>query len=485
MTTQPREGALRGAGLQVLDGFGMSVKSASPYVMPQSVQQLADVLGRAEQQRVPVCFRGSGRSYGDAAIGNGGLVIDTRALHRVHAWEPTEGVIDVEGGLTIEGLWRRTIEDGWWPPVVPGTMHPTLAGCLAMNVHGKNNYRVGPIGDHIVGFDLLTMEGTTMHCSREQNADVFHAAIGGLGLLGAITRLQLQLKRVHSGRVRVHVMCGHNLEQTFDVFERHLEHHDYLVGWIDCTAKGSKLGRGVLHGANYLQPGEDPEGDASFHVENQGLPSTILGVPRGVLWRFMKPFMNDYFVKWINTFKYLAELRAQSKPYYQSHVAFAFLLDYVPNWRLAYGRGGFIQYQVFVPHKQARACLQSILTLCHQHKTPPYLGVFKRHRPDAFLLSHALDGWSLAMDFPVRRTGSKRLERLVKDMTQCVLEAGGKFYFAKDSVLTAQDIAQAYGTDVLGRFAAIKHRLDPNNLLESALSRRLLPTLSPPAETPA
>jgi FAD/FMN-containing dehydrogenase len=38
-------------------------------------------------------------------------------------------------------------------------MRPTLGGCLAMNIHGKNNFRVGSIGDHVLDFDLLTTDG--------------------------------------------------------------------------------------------------------------------------------------------------------------------------------------------------------------------------------------------------------------------------------------------------------------------------------------
>ena len=65
-----------------------------------------------------------------------------------------------------------------------------------------------------------------------------------------------------------------------------------------------------------------------------------------------------------------------------------------------YGADGLIQYQVFVPHATARAALRAILTRCSRARPVPYLGVLKRHRPDAFLLTHAVDGWSLAMDFP-------------------------------------------------------------------------------------
>ena len=71
-----------------------------------------------------------------------------------------------EPGLTIEGLWRRTIQDGYWPAVVPGTMHPTLGGCLSMNVHGKNNYRAGPFGDHVVELRSGDAARRAAACSR-------------------------------------------------------------------------------------------------------------------------------------------------------------------------------------------------------------------------------------------------------------------------------------------------------------------------------
>src|SRR5438552_2206842 len=79
-------------------------------------------------------------------------------------------------GVTVQMLWEHCLEDGWWPPVVSGTMFPTVGGALAMNIHGKNNFRVGPLGDHVLDFDLLTPAGDVVTCSRDDNADLFHAA---------------------------------------------------------------------------------------------------------------------------------------------------------------------------------------------------------------------------------------------------------------------------------------------------------------------
>src|ERR1051326_6897501 len=84
------------------------------------------------------------------------------------------------------------------------------------------------------------------------------------------------------------------------------------------------------------------------------------------------------------------------------------------------------------------------LRLCQRRGLGSHLGVFKRHRPDDYLLSHGLDGWSLALDFKVPRH-AQRLWDTAADLTRLVLEAGGTFYPAKDQVVDAASFARAFG----------------------------------------
>lgn len=464
---------------RVQDGFGRAVRAACRTVAPRSEDELAEVLKLARSEGLTVAFRGSGRSYGDAAINSQGLVLDMRGLGGMLDWQPETGIADARGGLTIEGLWRRTIEDGYWPAVVPGTMFPTLAGCVSMNIHGKNNFAAGPFGEHVLELDLVTAKGEKLRCSRTENADVFRAAIGGLGMLGAVTRVKLKLKKVHSGQLRVWPISAPNMDGMFDAFEQHLPDSDYLVGWIDCFAGGKGLGRGQIHKAKYLHEGEDPEPQRSLHVENQGLPSSIFGFPKDKLWHLMKPWTNDLGWRVVCAAKYHSAAMLPERPYLQSHVAFAFLLDYVPNWRLAYGREGFIQVQIFVPHATARECFKDVLRISHDHGEPCYLGVMKRHRPDEFLLTHALDGWSFAMDYRVTAKNRANIWKLAHAIHARTVAAGGKFYFAKDAVLSSEDVLASFGAEKVATFAALKKRLDPEGLFASDLFRRALPSAIP------
>lgn len=471
MNIQPAE------RLERVEGWGMSSAGLSYVYRPSTADGLCAIFEEARRTGRPVGLRGAGRSYGDAALNSEGLLLDLTRLNRILDWNPETGVISVEAGVTIRQLWEYTIEDGWWPPVVPGTMFPTLGGAAAMNIHGKNNFQVGPIGDHIEDFDLMLPSGETRNCSRTQNADLFFAAISGFGMLGVMTRLTLKLKRIYSGLLRVEPIPHRNFDELFAHFEERLPAADYLVSWVDCFASGANLGRGLIHQANYLAPGEDAEPAQTLRVENQELPETLFGlVPKSVMWRFMRPFANGPGMRAINLGKYISGLKREQGGL-QPHAAFAFLLDYVPNWKFTYKPGGLIQYQSFVPAARAQAVFAEQLRLAQSYGIVPWLGVFKRHRPDDFLMTHALDGYSLALDFPIRPETRGGLLSLTAEMDRLVLDAGGRFYFAKDSVLHRCCVREALGSTRLDTFFALKSQYDPETLLQTDLYRRLFAPL--------
>ena len=460
------------AAWRVLDGFGGSLRSLSRSVAPATVDELAAVFVAARAEGLQVSFRGAGRSYGDASLNTGGLSVDGRAMRRILSFDRERGILEAEGGVSIAEVWRHTLPQGWWPAVVPGTMFPTLAGSVAMNIHGKNCFKVGPFGNHVLELDLLTASGERLALSRERDTELFRSVIGGLGLLGAVTRVKMQLKHVDTGQLRVRPLVAKTLAHMFDTFVERIPDSDYLVGWVDCFASGPVLGRGLVHQAQHLSLAEDPRGAETLALSRQDLPGSIMGVPKSLLWMFMKPFANDAGTRFVNSVKYsLPERVGKNGTYRDSHAGFAFLLDYVPNWRLMYGEAGFIQVQLFVPDANAREAFAEALRLCQRRGVISYLGVFKRHRPDEFLLSHGLDGWSLALDFKVPRD-AKRLWDTAEELTKLVLEAGGTYYPAKDQVVDAASFARAFG-DRLVRFRDLRRQLDPGGLFANDQARRL------------
>ena len=153
-------------------------------------------------------------------------------------------------------------------------MYPTIGGAVGMNIHGKNNFKVGTIGDAVQELDIVLPTGEVRTCSRMENADLFHAAVGGFGMLGCFSRVRLETKRVHSGELEVKGVSVRSLREMMDYFEDQrgdpaapFAGADYLVGWIDCFARGQDAGRGLIHHARYLPPRRGPR--ATAHADRR------------------------------------------------------------------------------------------------------------------------------------------------------------------------------------------------------------------------
>ncbi len=451
-----------------LENFGHSLSAPSYLIQPKSAEEIYSAFQLAKKMGLTVTARGAGRSYNDAALNGGGIMLDMSAMNQILEWEPTTGQVRCEPGVTLEQLWQKVLPDSWWPPVVSGTMKTTLGGCLAANIHGKNNFKMGPIGEHVVEFTAVLPTGAEVTCSPKKNGDLFYAMISGLGMLGIFTSITLQMKKIYSGLLEVHAWPTRNLKEHLSLIEDNAANYDYIVGWLDTIT----IGHGQIHATNYLHEGDDPNPQETIKLENQNLPSRLFGVmPKSLLHYFMTPFVNDLGWWGVNTAKYIASLRRHT--FRQPHAAFHFLLDYVPDWERSMGRGGLIQYQSFLPKETALQAWTELLTLTKKQGIPSYLGVTKRHRPDNFLLTHAMDGFSLAMDFKVTDARRARLRSLLLECDKIVLDHGGRFYFAKNSETTAETALAFYGQETVDKFKKLKKRCDPNGLLESDLYRRI------------
>jgi decaprenylphospho-beta-D-ribofuranose 2-oxidase len=458
-------------------GFGMAVGGPARVLRPTDAEQLTAAFADARSRQVPVALRGAGCSYGDAATARGGHVLDLSRMNRILGFDPHTGVAEVEPGVTVRDLWRTSISHGFWPQVVSGTMAVSMGGAAAMNIHGKNNFALGSFGEGVQSFELLTARGELVHCDRQTEPELFHAAIGGFGMLGCFTKLKIATKRVHSGRLRVWGIVAKDLAHNLQILEDLRDKADYLVSWLDLHGKGPGLGRGLMHRADQLEPGEDPHGLNYLDPSLQDVPPNLFGVvPKGWLWPGMWGAVHLGQVGLVNWLKFKAGAREQRQsPYLQSHGAFHFLLDYVPRWQWMTKPGGLIQFQPFVPAQHGERVLRTLIEKCQRTGFVPYLGVLKRHKPDPFLMTHAVDGYSLAMDFAVSKRQHKReqLWRLCQELAEVVLEAGGRFYYAKDAVLLASSFARVHGEAAVAQFRALKQKWDPDGLLQTDLSRRL------------
>jgi len=137
---------------------------------------------------------------GGQQFGAGTVLIDTRGLDRVLAFDRINGCVTVEGGIQWPALFefldtaQRGQTERWGIyQKQTGANRLTLAGALSCNAHGRG-LTLPPIVDQVESIDLLNSEGDLLTCSRTCHPDLFSLAIGGYGVFGIITRVVLRLR---------------------------------------------------------------------------------------------------------------------------------------------------------------------------------------------------------------------------------------------------------------------------------------------------
>jgi decaprenylphospho-beta-D-ribofuranose 2-oxidase len=415
-------------------------------------------------QAVPargVIARGLGRSYNNAAQNDGGLVIEMTGLNRVLSLDPDTGVVICEAGVSLEQLMRTGLPAGWFVPVSPGTRQVTVGGAIAADVHGKNHHRAGSFARHVYWFDLLLPGGQEQRVTPQEDAELFWATAGGMGLTGVITRAAVQLKKVETAKVKVDTVRTADLDETMACLNEADTRYGYTVAWLDCLASGAHLGRSVVTNGDFAEVGELPVRDRRDPLAFR--PSARLRAPGAV----PPGLINRYTVALANETWYRKAPRRRDGEI-QTIGAFFHPLDGIKNWNNVYGPGGFRQYQFVVPFG-AEETLQYIVERISAARAPSFVTVLKRFGPgDDGYLSFPMPGWTLALDFPTRTPG---LDALLRQLDDDVVSVGGRVYLAKDSRVSPEVLAEMYPR--LPDFRKLRGELDPAGQLNSDLSRRL------------
>ncbi len=437
---------------KTLSGWGLNHRSQCDLVEPDSPDELAAAIDLSG-----TLARGLGRSYGDAALNTGKRVLGLRRLDRFLSFDAKTGTLRCEAGVCLDQIIRHFAPLGWFPLITPGTKFVTVGGCIANDVHGKAHHAQGCFSSSVRSLRVLLADGRVLQASREENADLFWAQFGGLGLLGVIVDATITLRAVSTTYFRQKAVACESLESLMDAIDAHDAEYPYSVGTLDTTAMGQHLGRGVLTVGDHASVDELPSGTEPLHVVGAPPVSVPFELPTWAL--------NSVTSKVVNAV--IAQVLRHGRPIAHSE-SFFYPLDAIAHWNRAYGAAGFTQYQFVIPVSGARKRMRELLQLIVHSGNLPFLNVLKRLGPqNEAPLSFPFEGYTLAIDFPVQRGTAELMARL----DERVIDAGGRVYLGKDSYLSAKSLKAMYPR--LGEWLAVKAKYDPRGVFQSDLGRRV------------
>ncbi len=380
-------------------------------------------------ERGSLLAHGQGRSYGDVALNEGGVLLMTEAMNRFIAFDREQGILRCEAGVTFAAILNLIVPHGWFLPVTPGTKFVSVGGAVANDVHGKNHHKAGTFGCYVTQIGLRRSDDAFLILSPSQNQDLFEATIGGLGLTGLMVWVEFRLKKISNTLIDQHVEKFANLDQFFALSETTAQDWEYTVAWVDCLAKGSSLGRGIFFRGNHATATRRLKEPRDYGKPRLSMPLDLPGFA-----------LNHLTINLFNRVYFNLPRRQQSTVHFDP---FFYPLDKIAQWNRMYGRKGFFQYQCVIPSEHAKDAMPRILQTIAGSGQGSFLSVLKVFGDVSSpgMLSFPRSGVTLALDFANR---GEKTRALLAQLDKITLAEGGAVYPAKDACMSAQAFQQFY-----------------------------------------
>lgn len=320
----------------------------------------------------------------------------------------------------------------------------------------KNAFRAGEFAKHVHEVKLRTPH-QLITCSQTHDPRIFWATAGGMGMTGIIEEMTIQLISIVSTNLSKETFRTRTIAEMLEAFRQREKTAEYMVGWIDNFATGSKMGQGIFESANHSTVA-DPKNPLA-QTKPAPAPKPFPGAS------FM---LNSISMRFYNKRRF-GKYTSAPKQEISSFDEFFHPLDKYSDWNKLYGPKGFLQYQFIVPDSEDSATqILHILEMIQTARQFSYLVVIKYHAPHEGMLSFSLKGFSVAIDLHNTPKVHKMLEQLDAE----VVKFGGRVYLAKDARLAPENFYRMYGQQV-DEWKQIVNGLDPERKINSAMSRRL------------
>ena len=244
-----------------------------------------------------------------------------------------------------------------------------------------------------------------------------------------------------------------------DLFEEY-QSTPYTMAWIDCLKSGKDYGRSILIAGDHAK-----EEELSKKYKQSPLQATS---KKKIKIPFDLPsfILNTWSIKAFNALYYAKNTHKEIRSITHFE-GFFYPLDAILHWNRMYGKRGFLQYQFVLPLEGGRQGLIKILEKIRKKGFGSFLAVLKLLGEQNDLISFPIKGYTLALDFPIK----KGLFAFLDELDKTVLEYGGRIYLTKDARMKADVFWKSYPR--AQEFVDILRRYDPDKKFASHQSKRL------------
>jgi alditol oxidase len=398
---------------------------------PRTVDELREVVHRAARVKV----LGTRHAFNDIADTEGDHV-SMEHFDRALAIEPTrEGAgVTVEGGITYGQLCPRLREAGYALRNLASLPHISVAGAVATATHGSGDGN-GNLATAVAALELVTAGGEVV-TARRGDRD-FDGMVVGLGALGAVTRLTLDVEPAYEVRQRVFEgLAWDTLHERFDAITSAGHSVSVFTRWGETTDQV------------WVKSRVDPDTPEAVRADLFGAPAATVD---------RHPIIG---IDPVNCTPQLGRPGRWS--------------DRLPHFRMGFtpSAGEEIQSEYLIPRPHGRDAIEAVRALCDVVRPVLQVSEIRTVAADRLWLSPQYGTDTVAIHFTWTREPD-RVADAVERLDAALAPFGARPHWGKLFAARAQTIAERY--ERLPDFRALAERLDPGGAFRNAwLERHVL-----------
>ena len=158
---------------------------------PASESDVADIVARAAKSQRTVKAVGAGHSFTSTALTNGHL-LNMKHLNKIIDVDRANNQVTVEAGIHISELNEQLFELGLAMPNLGDIAYQTISGAISTSTHGTGAKITG-IAGQVAAMRLVNGQGEIIHINSQQNPELLNVARVGVGALGIVTQVTLNV----------------------------------------------------------------------------------------------------------------------------------------------------------------------------------------------------------------------------------------------------------------------------------------------------
>ena len=443
-------------GGTINDVTGVNRTSVYGILDIKSEDDLSNALQFARHQKLPISIAGAKHSMGGQEFATGALILDMQGFNHISV-DAANRILTVQSGAIWHDIqnfinpYKLSIE------AMQSIDVPTVGGTIGVNAHGMD-HRVGGIASTIQSLRLMLADGSIQTLSRQENVELFQAAVGGYGLFGIIIDVQLALTdNLNYTEVRS-IIETQDFPSAYTNIVNDPTYHMFYARLSD--APSSFLKEMVIYG--YKVVGQTASVEALK-------PESFVGLTRFVFNLGRKSYIGRE-IKWLAE-KYIQPL-LQKFPQSRNqimHRSYAYLKNDLRN-------NSDVLQEYFLPQDQILAFMQGLGRILQRLAVVTRNVEIRSVHKENILLDYAKGDWLavvLYLNFDVNEQAMRKIREAHVELIELAQSLGGSFYLPYQLSATRAQIEHSYPD--FDKFLALKKQYDPDLLFTSTFYRKYAP----------